>query len=245
MCRHVGSLLQQHKAKGHSTASAWCWTSGNPPCFSWVHITPAPEAAAEGCSGSKASPNPTKPSQPCSAHALPRLVVDGTQDGLGAAIKVMSVGVYRQLQWKGIKSSVTWQPALSTWTCISLCRCFSKGYSWFKAVDNTVPFFTHCHLVISGRVWLWREAIWERKYTGDGNSMEDTTRTQLSFFYLTQDYVSWLHPWSHLSCSKNYGRNKKSFSCTLQKNPEWFCWLPWCGIGKQGSAVGPWLKHEI
>lgn len=174
--------------------------------------TLAPTAAAGGGSTSKPSPIPrellTATLCPHSAHAAG----DGTQDGLGAVIKVTSMGAHRQLQWSRIKASVTWQPALSTWTCISLCCCFSKGYSWFKAVDNAVPFFTHCHLVISGRVWLWREAIWERKYIGDGNSMEDT-RTWLSCFYLIQDYVSWLNPWRFVL--KIMKGTKEIFSCTL------------------------------
>lgn len=46
----------------------------------------------------KPAPSLQKSSEPCSAHALPRLVVDGTQAALGAAIKVTSVGVHRQLQ---------------------------------------------------------------------------------------------------------------------------------------------------
>lgn len=213
--------------------------------FKWQHIGvwyPGPSSCSRRRLHQQTHPHPHRTPH---SHTLPRLVVDGTQDGLGAAIKVTSVGVHRQLQWNRIKSSVTWQPALSTWTCISLCCCFSKGYSWFKAVDNAVPFFTHCHLVISGRVWLWREAIWERKYIGDGNSMDDTTRTWLSCFYLIQDYVSWLNPWRHLSCSKNYEKNKRIFFKHIAENPEWFCWFPKCKSGKWGSALGPWLKHEI
>lgn len=217
-------------------APSGCWTSGYPPCFSWVHVNLAPAAAAAGCSTSKASAIPAEILQSCPAHALHRLVVDGTQDGLGVVIKMTSVGVHRQLQWNRIKSSVTWQPALSTWT-ISPCCCFSKGYSWFKAVDNTVPFFTQRHLVISGRVWLWREAIWERKHIRDGNSMEDTTRTWLSSFYLTQDYVLWLHPLeSHLS-SKNYERNKKVFSCTLPKIQNDSVNSHGVGVGNRGQHL--------
>lgn len=53
---HVGSLLQQQQAPA------------NPPCFSWVHATVAPAAAAEGRSTSKA-PSLQESSQPPSAQA--------------------------------------------------------------------------------------------------------------------------------------------------------------------------------
>lgn len=78
----------QHDAEPQLThvASCGCW-------IPWPQQLQQKEAST-----ANPAPSPQTSSQPCSAHTLPGLLVDGTQDGLGAAIKVMSVGVHRQLQ---------------------------------------------------------------------------------------------------------------------------------------------------
>lgn len=81
----------QHDAEPQLThvASCGCWI----PWSQQLQQKEAPPA--------NPAPSPQTSSQPCSAHTLPGLLVDGTQDGLGAAIKVTSVGVHRQFSETG------------------------------------------------------------------------------------------------------------------------------------------------